>query len=275
MPRLALAAAALALLASTDALRAHGSLVGSRVLQVYQAGPSGATPAPFNNSYYTWNQNSNNFTNYASPGFTYASAVPDGTLHSAGVNDGQQSFLNFSALNTPSASWATTPITAGKPFASKFLATAPHEPSRFDVYLTEQGFDAATETLGWADLEFLGRWKIGDAARPVSITQPSGSPLAPMSYDWLTPIPADRAGLHTLLVVWQREDPAGEAFFATRDLTVTPARVTDRRAELQLDAMPSTTLARAAVPEPGAALLALVAAAGAARLPSRRTHREP
>ena len=37
------------------------------------------------------------------------------------------------------------------------------------------------------------------------------------------PIPGDRAGHAALLVIWQRDDPAGEAFFAVQDLSVAPA----------------------------------------------------
>lgn len=202
---------------------AHGTMEYSRIYRVKMAGPAGGTPAAWNESYYTWNQNSNNFTTYASPAFEYADAVPDGKISNAGVNDGVQTALNFSGLNTPSAAWPTTPATAGQSLPVRWLATAPHDPSYFEVYLTRQGFDITSQSLGWGSLENLGRWKIGDALRPVT-TGTAPNPLSgdtASTYEWSIPIPADRAGRHAMVVVWQREDPAGEAFFSTNDLAIT------------------------------------------------------
>ncbi len=113
---------------------AHGTVENSRMLLARLAGPAGGTPAAWTESYYTWNQNSNNFPSYAAPGFFYADFVPDGTISSAGVNNGVLSGLNFSGLNTASANWAMTDVTAGATFAMKWFATAPHDPSHFDVY---------------------------------------------------------------------------------------------------------------------------------------------
>lgn len=75
-PRVALP---LLLLAISASAFGHGTLENSRILQVRLAGPAGGTPAPWNESYYTWNQNSNNFPTYAAPDFSYADFVPDGT----------------------------------------------------------------------------------------------------------------------------------------------------------------------------------------------------
>lgn len=207
---------------STGSALAHGTIENSRILQVRLAGPAGGTPAAWNESYYTWNQNSNNFPTYAAPGFSYADHVADGTISSAGINDGIHSGLNFSGLNTPSANWNLTDVIAGGTFDVKWLATAPHDPSHFDVYLTVAGFDVATQAMGWDDLEHLGRWSLGDAAHPVTmgegVNPVSGGPLP--TYNWTIPIPEDRVGHVALVVVWQRQDPAGEAFFATTDLNV-------------------------------------------------------
>ena len=46
------------------------------------------------------------------------------------------------------------------------------------------------------------------------------------SYDWNVTVPADRSGHVTLLVIWQRDDPAGEAFFSVQDLLVSGAAAT-------------------------------------------------
>lgn len=215
-------------------VHAHGSLENGRMLQVRLAGPNGHAPAPWNDSYHTWNQNSQNFPGYANAGFSYAAAVPDGTLASAGINDGVQTGLNFSGLNNPGPGWTATPAAAGgAPVRLHFLSTAGHDPSHFAVYLTRAGINPDLRPLAWADLAFLGRWSAGDATRPyVKSTRPNpvtgGSGI---SYDFDVPVPADHG---VLLVIWQREDPAGEAFFAVQDLAITPA------------ATPQLTLSRSA-----------------------------
>ncbi len=203
---------------------AHGSLENGRMVQVRVAGPNGHAPAPWNDSYYTWNQNSQNFPGYANAGFSYAATVPDGTLASAGINDGVHTGLNFSGLNLASAAWQQTAVAAGASVPLHFLATAPHDPSHFAVYLTKAGVNPDTKVLAWADLDFLGSWAVGNAARPVTTsTRPNPVGGTMLSYDWSVPIPTDRAEHAALLVIWQRDDPAGEAFFSVQDLNVTTA----------------------------------------------------
>lgn len=201
--------------------KAHGSLENSRAVQVRVAGPAGGTPAPWNDSYYNWNENSNNFLNYASPSFAYSDYVPDGSINNAGKNNGVTGHA-FSGLNNPSDQWNKLDAQAGAAHTLRFMASAPHDPSYFEVYLTLQSFDVSTTSMGWGDLEYLGRWSIGDSTHPVQmgdIYDPiSGSTLK--SYDWSITIPEDRSGHHAFVVVWQRVDPAGEAFFATQDIQV-------------------------------------------------------
>ena len=211
-------------IACTHNVSAHGTLVDGRMFQVRVAGPNGQTPAAWNESFYTWNQNSHNFPGYAAPGFSYAQTVPDGTIAHAGINDGVQTTLNFTGLGTPSLNWQAKAATAGQPCALRWVATAPHDPSFFEVYLTKPGFNAATQTLTWGALENLGRWSLHDPARPVTNgTAPSPAGGTSLSYDWSIPIPSDRTGRHVVVVIWQRQDPAGEAFFAVQDLNVSAA----------------------------------------------------
>lgn len=252
---LALGLAATVLFRPESAL-AHGSLESGRMLQVRLAGPNGQTPCPWNDSFYTWNQNSHNFPNYADPNFRYADVVPDGRIANAGVNDGVQSSLNFSGLNNPGPGWTLLPATAGgAPVRLHFLATAGHDPSHFQVYLTRPGVNPNLRPLAWSDLEHLGRWAEGDAVRPVTKstrTNPvTGGPS--LSYDWDVTVPADRgAGPAVLLVIWQRDDPAGEAFFAVLDLQVTvPAAVPPTPPQLSATRQPDATVTlhlRQAVP---------------------------
>ena len=221
-------------LAFAENAGAHGTLVNDRMFQVRVAGPNGQTPAAWNESFYTWSQNSHNFPDYAAPGFSYAQAVPDGTIAHAGINDGVQTALNFTALGTPSLNWQATAATAGQPCALRWVATAPHDPSFFEVYLTKSGFNAATQTLTWGALEKLGRWALHDPAFPVTNgTAPSPAGGTSLSYDWSIRIPADRTGRHVVVVIWQRQDPAGEAFFAVQDLDVSPA-ITPPQSQLSI-----------------------------------------
>lgn len=241
-------AAALTLCMSLSAF-GHGSLEGSRIIQVRAAGPGGGTPAPWTESYYNWNENSHNFTTYNQPGFSYADYVPDGSIHSAGKNNGVTGH-DFAGLNNPGTGWQTTDATAGAELSLKFLATARHEPAFFEVFLTKQGFDTATQSLGWGDLEHLGRWTT--APGPNAVTFGTGSVpwgTSYESYNWDVLIPEDRAGLHTLVVVWQRDDPAGEAFFASKDLDI------------------------AAIPEPGTTALTILSGVGLLALVKRRKQR--
>jgi hypothetical protein len=105
---------AVLVLAVPECADAHGTLVNDRMFQVRVAGPNGQTPAAWNDSFYTWNQNSHNFPDYATPGFSYATKVPDGTIAHAGINDGVQTALNFTALGTPSLAWEAKAATAGR-----------------------------------------------------------------------------------------------------------------------------------------------------------------
>lgn len=220
------------------------------MLQVRVAGPNGNAPAPWNDSYYTWNQDSNTFPAYANAGFSYSSTVPDGTLASAGINDGVQSSLNFSGLNNASAKWQQTVVAAGAGVPLHFLATAPHNPSHFLVYCTRAGVNPDTKVLAWGDLELLGSWALGNTTNPVTnSTRPNPIGGTILSYDWTVPIPADRSGHVALLVIWQRDDPAGEAFFSVQDLNVTAAtvpqlaatRAADGSLTLDLRGTPGTT----------------------------------
>jgi predicted carbohydrate-binding protein with CBM5 and CBM33 domain len=133
------ASALLAAHCSTRTAAAHGTLVNDRMYQVRVAVRTAATPAVWNDSFYTWNQNSHNFPHCASPSFSYAATVPDGTIAHAGINDGVQTALDFTGLNTPSANWGASAANAGQPFGLHWVATAPHDPSFFQVYITRRG----------------------------------------------------------------------------------------------------------------------------------------
>jgi predicted carbohydrate-binding protein with CBM5 and CBM33 domain len=223
--RLALVAAAFSAIgiAAADAF-AHGTIVDSRVYRVAKAGQAANLMGAWTNAMYDWAADSNTFTDYADAGFEYSWHVPDGTIGRAGKNDGTNGTLNFNGIDAPGA-WPTSPATAGTVLPQKWVAPAPHDPSYFDVWITKSGFDVTSQTMGWSNLQKLGRWE-GKTSLPVTTTPNGGlnpvtnSPL--LSYDWSVPIPADRSGRAAIVTVWQRRDSAGEAFFSVQDIMIAP-----------------------------------------------------
>jgi len=84
----------------------------------------------------------------------------------------------------------------------RFHLHTPHDPSFFKAYITKDGYDP-TQPLKWSDLVLI----------------PGGETAALNGFDYFMTLnfPA-RVGRHVLYVVWQRIDPANEAFFSTSDL---------------------------------------------------------
>lgn len=201
----------------------HGTVISppSRVWRVYQANPANPNfPLAANAvaidgqlSYYTWNELSRNIPQAVQaglpPGFDYSPWVPDGQLASGGrVDPGSTQYpRTYAGLDQVSPDWPTTPVTAGQAITIDFHATAPHDPSVWDVWMTTPDW-RPTMPLTWGRMQFLGR------PQPV---------LANGHYTFPLAIPSDRAGHHVLWVAWQRNDPVGEVFFTTSDLMIRPA----------------------------------------------------
>jgi len=204
-------------------LAPHGTVVSpmSRVYRVYQSNPwnpnfalaANAVAIDGSLSYYTWNELSRNIPQAVlaglPPGFDYSPWIPDGELASAGRTDPNSTVYprTYAGLDQVSPDWPTTPVTAGQTLPISFLATAPHSPSVWDVWMTTPDWDPSTP-LRWSHMEFLGR---------PTVT------ATPTHYNFDVAIPTDRAGHHVLWIAWQRHDPAGEAFFSTSDLMIAPA----------------------------------------------------
>lgn len=198
----------------------HGTTVypASRVYHVYQANPSNpsfqlaadAVAMDGELSYYTWNEVSRNVLEAVQaglpPGFDYSPWMPDGALASAGRTDPASPDYprTYAGLDQDSADWPRTPLVGGSMITVDFLATASHDPSVWDVWMTTPGWDPATP-LTWSQLEFLGR---------PSVT------LAGGHYTFDLEVPTDRAGHHVLWIAWQRDDPAGEVFVAASDVEI-------------------------------------------------------
>ena len=198
----------------------HGTVVSpaSRVYRVYQSNPENPNFALAANavsldgtlSYYTWNEVSRNIpqavTGGLPPGFDYSPWMPDGQIASAGRVDplSPEYSLTFAGLDQVSSAWPTTSVQAGEEITVDFLATAPHDPSVWDVWMTTPDWDADSP-LTWAQMEFLGR--------PVVTLEGN-------HYTFDLTIPTDRTGHHVLWVAWQRDDPVGEVFISTSDIDI-------------------------------------------------------
>ena len=126
-------------------------------------------------------------------------AIPDGSLCYA--NDSQKSGLGIAHSD-----WTRTEIAPGT-FEFVFNATAPHNPSYWEIYLTKPGVDVS-QPLKWGDLELIqeyGNITVG----------------ADKKYRMNVTLPADRSGDAVLYTRWQRIDPVGEGFYNCSDITIT------------------------------------------------------
>ena len=124
-------------------------------------------------------------------------AIPDGTLCFA--NDPQKA-----GMGAPHSAWSRTSLNPGT-FEYVFNATAPHNPSFWEFYLTKPNADLS-QALAWDDLELI---------------QTEGNvPVESGKYRINVTIPSERSGDAILFVRWQRADPAGEGFYNCSDITI-------------------------------------------------------
>ncbi|MCL1067825.1 lytic polysaccharide monooxygenase [Shewanella olleyana] len=126
-------------------------------------------------------------------------AIPDGSLCYA--NDAQKR-----GMGAEHSAWTRTELSTGE-FEYVFNATAPHNPSFWQFYLTKPGVDVS-KPLNWDDLELIQEY--GNVAVG-----------ADRKYRMNIAIPADRSGDAILYTRWQREDPVGEGFYNCSDITIT------------------------------------------------------
>ncbi|AIS57067.1 lytic polysaccharide monooxygenase [Vibrio coralliilyticus] len=124
-------------------------------------------------------------------------AIPDGTLCYA--NDPQKR-----GMGSPHTAWTRTEMNTGT-FEYVFNATAPHNPSFWEFYLTKPNADLS-KGLAWGDLDLI---------------QETGNvPVENGKYRINVTIPSDRSGDAILFVRWQRDDAAGEGFYNCSDITI-------------------------------------------------------
>jgi predicted carbohydrate-binding protein with CBM5 and CBM33 domain/chitodextrinase len=134
---------------------------------------------------------------------TVKNAIPDGTLCYA--NDPQKK-----GMGAAHEGWTRVEVNAGT-FEYVFNATAPHNPSFWQFYLTKPNADLS-KSLAWGDLEL--------------IQEMGNVPVVGGKYRIDVTIPTDRVGNAILFVRWQRADPVGEGFYNCSDIVIVNDEVT-------------------------------------------------
>ncbi|MEM8489876.1 MAG: lytic polysaccharide monooxygenase [Pseudomonadota bacterium] len=143
---------------------------------------------------------------------TVQSLVPDGSLCYA--NDSQKRGLGLARDD-----WYRTELNNGT-FEYVFNATAPHNPSYWQFYLTVPDADLS-QPLAWQDLELIQSY--------------DDIPVVDGKYRMDVTIPANRSGDAVLFVRWQRVDAVGEGFYNCSDITIVGGDVTPPDPEDPID----------------------------------------
>lgn len=183
----------------------HGSMADpvSRVYRLYLDGPESPTydaaramiAVGGTQPLYDWHEVSQLVPGYNGTDLTpYRTLIPDGQLASAGR-------AKYAGLDLVRSDWPVTRVNPG-PFQAVYYAHVPHDPSYFHAYITREGWNPAAP-LTWDDL--------------VPVSGPEHAYGEGSYYYFPLDLP-QRTGRHVLYVIWQRIDPAGEAFFAACDL---------------------------------------------------------
>ena len=123
----------------------------------------------------------------------YEALVPDGQIASGGNP-------KYAGLDLVRDDWPTTAVESG-PFDFVWKTTTIHNPNIFNAWITSADWDPSMP-LDWAHLEPL-------TLGPV---EQLGS-----EYHFATSLP-ERVGVHSIFVIWQRIDPAGEGFYSLSDV---------------------------------------------------------
>ncbi|MFF2138499.1 lytic polysaccharide monooxygenase [Streptomyces sp. NPDC058193] len=130
-------------------------------------------------------------------GGDFPAAVPDGQLCSGGRTEGGR----YDALDAVGG-WRTTDVTAD--FTVKLYDQASHGADYFQVYVTREGFDPATEPLTWSDLQLVAE---------------TGSYAPSQNYE----IPVTTSGLggrHVVYTIWQASH-MDQTYFLCSDVNFT------------------------------------------------------
>lgn len=189
----------LALLLPAPPALGHGSMERpvSRVLKIFLEDPQtpdsassrAAIAVAGTQAFYDWHE-----VNRLVPDYNYQRLIPDGQLASAGR-------AKYAGLDLLRSDWPATPVNRGA-YHMIFNAHVPHDPSFFQAFISRPGWNPL-QPLRWSDLEPLPG---ADAFRRQGNL-----------YTFDTELP-QRTGRHVIYAIWQRIDPAGEAFFSISDV---------------------------------------------------------
>ncbi|GAA2693408.1 MULTISPECIES: lytic polysaccharide monooxygenase [Actinosynnema] len=141
---------------ATPSASAHGTIVGpaTRAYQCWQDwGTQHTNPAMQQQDptcYQAYQANADTMWNWMSAlrdGLkgNFQAATPDGQLCS-------NALARNNSLNTP-GKWRTTNV--GSSFSMHLYDQASHGADYFKVYVSKNGFDPATQRLGWGNLDFV------------------------------------------------------------------------------------------------------------------------
>jgi len=127
------------------------------------------------------------------------SVVKDGLLCAGGD-------VRKAGMDAPSPAWQRTLIDTRQQteLILRFRATTPHNPSYWQIYLSDANYDAAKAPLRWQDLTLL--WQQADV------------PVNNGFYELHVPLPKYRSGPAVLYTRWQRQDVVGEGFYNCSDI---------------------------------------------------------
>nr|BAO37620.1 hypothetical protein [Homona coffearia entomopoxvirus] len=95
----------------------------------------------------------------------------------------------------------------------EFCPTAIHEPSYYEVYITNPSFNVHIDNVVWGNLELIYNNTVPLRAKLAESTCVANS----MVYRFTVPIPV-RSSQFVLYVRWQRNDPVGEGFYNCVDM---------------------------------------------------------
>ncbi|GAB2975676.1 lytic polysaccharide monooxygenase auxiliary activity family 9 protein [Saccharothrix stipae] len=140
----------------TPTASAHGTIVGpaTRAYQCWQAwGSQHTNPAMQQQDpmcYQAFQANADTMWNWMSAlrdglGGNFQGRTPNGQLCSNALS-------RNNSLNTPGR-WRTTSV--GSNFTLHLYDQASHGADYFRVYISKQGFDPTTQSLGWGNLDFI------------------------------------------------------------------------------------------------------------------------
>lgn len=201
---------------------AHGAVSYpiSRQYQCYQDGnfwgnasaiPNAGCRASFQSSgvypFVQWNEVSAN-PNPRTSQAAVEKAVPNGLICASGDTDKK-------GLDQPqNKGWKATPVKAGAKIKHTWDLSAAHNPSTHRIYITKKEANYQHRELRWSDID-LDK-PLYNGVMPAAVTAANGK----RTYSTDIMIPQDRTGHAIILSVWQREDPANEAFINCSDIQI-------------------------------------------------------